>query len=89
MESLNDALNRFINNAQSKIISDFTRNNYTHACPRVVFTIGKKYIRVSKKNKTSNDVYCFIEINTGVIFSAKNWKQPRLETHFGSIYGLF
>lgn len=83
---LNDYLNVFINKVQLKIINDYEKAGFVNRCPTIGFSVGKKYIKIFRQTQVSKNIYCFISIDGGFIYSAKSWKQPNLKIDFGSIF---
>lgn len=48
--------------------------------------INKKFIRVWRKSGPSKSAYCFIEVETGIIWKPAGWKAPIKNVPRGNIY---
>lgn len=76
---LQEAFDHYIALVQQKEKDYYEQMGFTNLTPdRIVFTDGKRYIRVIKESVegTSRSVHTFIDKNDGSIYKAASWKAP-------------
>lgn len=90
-EEFASALETFVTSTQ-KMMNDYRAKTYRPDFPKVVLSTqtGKRYIKVvqSEAGTMGRSVYCFVELNTGLIYKPAGWKAPAKHAR-GSIFGKY
>lgn len=71
-----DEIFDYVKEIQKAFDLDYQKNYPNLEVPKIEVSFGKKFARITRKDKVSKSVHCFVEISTGDIYKAATYNTP-------------